>query len=118
MNTPLSRTLGSFAVFFAFTLPGFAALSGAALYRPLVNLVGAKSGGTHWLANFYFNHFPVALAIPVAAGLLAGVFGILALRRKDADAVDTLGKLFVFQSLAAMVSLAWLAALILAAVLG
>lgn len=118
MEKNLPRTLGYFAAFFSLALPAFAALAAQALHKPHINMIGERGAGAHWLANFYFNHFAVALAIPVAVGLLTGILALLTTRRKDAELVDSLAKLFILQAVSAMVALGWITGLHFAVVLG
>lgn len=119
MDPRLARTIGAFAVFFSLALPLFAALVGAAAYAPLVNLIShleAPAGSA--LAEFFFNHFKVALAAPIAVGVAGATLSFLAWRKPEEDGSVTLARLLVIQTLCAFAGLLWLAALLLAVVKG
>lgn len=119
MDTKLPRALGAFAVFFTLALPLFAGLVASAVYTPLVNLVtrsgmSAKSG----LADFFFNDFKLALAVPLVIGVGGATAAFLAWRKRDADTTITLARLLVIQTLAAFAGFLWFAAYLVAAVQG
>lgn len=118
MEKHLPRSLGYFAAFFCTAMPAFAALAAAALHKPHIHMMGERGAGAHWLANLYFNHFAVALCIPVAAGLLTGTLALLTARRNETELVGALAKLFVLQAISAMTALAWTVGLHFAVVLG
>lgn len=119
MEPKIARILGALSVFFSLTMPVFAALLAKAAYTPLVNLV-ARSGGTatNAFANFYFNHFPVAISIPLTVGIIAAALGFLAWRKEDASQPETFARLLVIQTFASFASLLWLGAFVIGAVAG
>ena len=115
MDKKLSRTLGVFAVFFAFALPLFSALAGVAAHRPLVSMLAEKGRVSHPLAEFYFNRFPVAVALPVMLGVVCATAAWRRMRSAEQDPVGALGSLFLIQGVAAMGALLWLALYLVAA---
>ncbi len=119
METKLPRALGAFAVFFTLTLPLFAALVASAVYTPLVNLVtrsGTPAKGA--LADFFFNDFKLALAIPLLTGIGGGAAAFVAWRKRDTDTTITLARLLVIQTLAGFATFLWFASYLVAAVKG
>lgn len=119
MDPKLFRILGAFSVFFSLAIPAFGALIGCAVYTPLVNLLHRAGGSaTSPLANFYFNHFPFALAIPLGVAVIAALFAFLAWRKKETEPAVLLGRLLVIQTFAAFASFLWLGAFVVAAVQG
>lgn len=119
MDTKLPRALGAFSVFFTLALPLFAALTAAAVYTPLVNII--TRGGTPpkgALADFFFNDFKLALAIPLLVGVVGATGAFLAWRKRDADTNLTLARLLVIQTLSGFATFLWFAAYLVAAVKG
>lgn len=119
MDPRLARIIGAFAVFFTLALPLFAALVAAAAYSPLVNMltrVGAPLDGP--LGALFFNHFKVALAVPLLLGVGGASAAFLAWRRPDTDERVTLARLLVIQTLTAFGAFLWLAAFLIAAAKG
>ena len=119
MEPKIARILGALSVFFSLTMPVFAALLAKAAYTPLVNLV-ARAGGTatNPFADFFFNHFAVAIGIPLVVGVVAAALGFIAWRNETASQTETLARLLVIQTFAAFAALLWLGAFVIAAVAG
>jgi hypothetical protein len=118
MDTKLPRALGAFAVFFTLALPLFAALVASAVYTPLVNMVTRSGAPKGALADFFFNDFKLALAIPLLIGVGGAAVAFLAWRKRDADTTLTLARLLVVQTLVCFASFLWFAAYLVAAVKG
>ena len=118
MDSRLHRIVGAFAIFFTLTLPLFAALVANAVYPRLVELVSRRGFADGGLAEFFFDNFRVAVAIPVGLGILGAGLAFLIRRRKDTDGVLMLSRLLVVQTLTAFLTFLWFAAYIVAAVKG
>ena len=118
MDSRLHRIVGAFAIFFTLTLPLFAALVANAVYPRLVELVSRRGFADGGVAEFYFDHFRTALAIPIALGVLGSATSFLVWRKKTDEGVMTLARLFVVQTLVCFLTFLWFAAYIVAAVKG
>lgn len=118
MENRLPRILGAFAILFSLCIPLLAGVIAAAAYTPMVNHLNSRGGPQGPLANFFFQNFSLALAVPLIVGVIAAVIGCFNWRVRHADATQVLGKLLVVQTVAALGATLWLGAFILGYAIG
>lgn len=118
MESRLHRIVGAFTVFFTLTLPLFAALIATAVYPRLTELVSRKGFSDGGIAEFYFENFRVAIALPVILGVVGAGVAFVVWRKGKEDGVMTLSRLLVIQTLTCFLTFLWFAAYVVAAVKG
>ena len=117
MNPREQKLASALAVFLTAALP---AAAGAIAFRAqpvLHTLIASEPGAISATTSFFFNHFTAALVTLFVLGLLTTGLAYRAFRRRETAAAESLTQLLVTVSLAALLSVAFLALFILAAAL-
>jgi len=117
MNPREQKLASALAVFLTAALP---AAAGAIAFRAqpvLLTLIASERSAISALTNLFFNHFTGALVTLFALGLVTTGLAYRAFRRRETAAAESLTQLLVTVSLAALLSVAFLALFILAAAL-
>ena len=111
------QLISALSVFLTAALP---AAAGAIAFRAqpvLVVTLKGEPGRLPGLTDFYFNHFTGALGLLLALGGIATLLAIRAHFKKDEDGVVRMASLLVAMCFSVLVSVVFLALLVLATAL-